>query len=1184
MSISKQITIYEPPDTTFNKLHTENIEFGNIDLFTNDELRRHNKLTTADIPIISTMPSMLIKNIVYNIMPIIEPSHTESPATYKMHVQLPIPIKVAILTKGTTVKRENDIISMIGFYFDSESTFFQFTPIKGNLTNLAQKDQFFLGAAALRDIAAIYNYIPLPRTCAHFTQQKLKEALKPIKFAIKFNNDEDALQKIQSIITLVNSRAMYFRRMYKYIVNSIYGDPQSLVVNVAQCVAKRKTIGISDAIFVMEKLTNISLHDKEPGIVTSTLKALGLYFVYVRLVLNGTKSANTLIQQSELDASVTRDLMTFKKQMYINNARDAWYNNIAMREFQLNYSILTTSQQETVTNQYKQEYDISIAIRTNKCPHLPLQRQVMRFKNEVFDVEAWNSLKKFVPLDPAPKKNDITTMPTYTTGLQCNLCHLWGLCPHHYVMFDMKDTMFEGSDEKMMDYLILHFSIDKQSEDDTYFCRICGETLKKNMVEGEIWASIISPSSGGGDALNNIIATEVFHTLNTNIVTGTVSIDNTVLANNIVNVISPFIYQYETKLNRGKTNTEAMIRYSLHLIISAYVLVVIVYLSSITGGEITLKNAKIKGLTGVDMLHALFNQAYKLLVFQKMVAIDNVPAFTPDRIKKILTRGFQQVSGSHIMVETTVLNDHFDETLSTDPIYQFLYYGWVMAAAIDKKPRPMLLDSQTIIGTPIENIKNLKMMFEKASMPPKWDTEDAYYWDSYSAVAKRIISNTYIMNATHKAAIHKEQNVLIKRWNDIMKKRANMYNIRSSMPNTWTMRKENVPIEELLLTMYCTDGKLHKWDIFVYKGENGKSVDVKVGQFGKIDITNMDYFTQKCAVCGDIFGKTKPVDIVTIVSNNKTRESFYRYYTDKCPIKYIHTYTNGTCTQCGITKHIKKTNDKTYFNKYKSVYEQLKSYTDGKNIIQSNRRGMVVIKKSKTGKLYKPWVYTNDNIVTLSKTMRISYNLLINIGLISKYNYEDIEKSKFNPSSSVENNMWILHISAVGAAIINFVSKYNRFVRCSVVGMHADLQEICKTMHSDVQLLTPIDLTEYFTERVCRSKDIPRLYANWILSQLCSMILRIYNAKDHAVINKKFANLFIGELLETELNNSKPKLHKRTVASAKDATDNFNTDNMGRVEINDIMAKESIDAVGEAFDTSDIDVSNMEGSYGHDVI
>jgi hypothetical protein len=106
-----------------------------------------------------------------------------------------------------------------------------------------------------------------------------------------------------------------------------------------------------------------------------------------------------------------------------------------------------------------------------------------------------------------------------------------------------------------------------------------------------------------------------------------------------------------------------------------------------------------------------------------------------------------------------------------------------------------------------------------------------------------------------------------------------------------------------------------------------------------------------------------------------------------------------------------------------------------------------------------------------------------------------------------------------------------------------------------------------------------------MLVSLCDIILNLYNSHKSKTVSQRFVEIFVQDMLESELNMSKPELYRTVVAAAKQLTDNISYTKQTEMIDTDTSAKEFIDTLeGESFSTSEIDVDNYAASTGADEI
>jgi hypothetical protein len=1172
ISTTKRITIYEAVENIASINHNPTSKYNSIEKSRIKSLHNSNSFIKSDIA------SILIKNVIYNIVPIVDEN-----AQYKMHFQIDIPIMTITVDKKIKIYAPGDIIPIVGMYFDVDKISLQIIPVDNNLINLSRNDRLLLGDTNIRTIDYTWNAISIPRIIAYLNTTSIPSIDKNPVYIFKDNSD--AVTKITSVTKTMNSikRYVYTNRFSQQFIH--IRDSPSFVVNYEQ---KVQDI-IDDPIFNILKSTGFK-YDKFR--FKSILEALGLINLYHDLAINNINGIDYYLSRISAKNLLSIQNMDNKTE----DARMAWLNNISRGEFELIFNELIPSQKEIINNKYKYEYDTLMGTRANKCKHVKLKRKVMSSKGNVFDNEAWEELKRYAPLELMPqKKGNIVVIPEYLHGISCKLCHLWCLCPHHYHIFDFVNSMFNGNIDKMTDSLIINFSKNTPNFDDSYYCNLCGEILKQNVVEGEIWTMKIQT---GNDRINDDMYKNIHgivsNSISTNVEFGNTIINKKSLSDNVTENIDKYIRQYELKLEMVKTSSESVKFSSLQFMINVYAIISLIRLSIVYGGKITLKGAKVEKMKESEMLHKLFNHAYKLITTQHRLIITNNTAFTPDRIKKIFTHVYKQISGLVIEIET-VQNIGLDNPIINNPLYEFIYYGWVLSDLSHGKKRPTpYIDLKRIMGVEkIEDFETMKMIFDKAAMPLVWKNIPKYYWDSYSSIASRLISGTFVRDKKNINKIDEEQNALRVRMIEIQKNKSVYHNLMTVIPDKWSRYTHIIePIDQALSNIFCNDGKKHNWDKYLYKNGD-KKIEIKLGDFGKVSLEGYEFVSQKCSICDNIFGTKPSKDIINNVKSVDKMKSFYIYFMYKCPNSFRHEYKNNECIHCGVTWNFISKMDKNYFKKYESLYDSrygnsLMSNCNFKHEVVKTTGRKSTTNLSFVMKKYKKWEFTMVDITTTSKLMNLPYNVIINIGLMEQHYYTDIESSKINPSTNATHGLLMIQLNAVIRHIIHLYLTYNNFTSCSDK-THFELVEVCLSKHVDVRNLDTLSMVDFYDEYEYRAEhESVNLNINWALYILCSMINLFYESKNP--LKSTFINIFIKDLIQTEINMSKPVLFKREVAMAKVAIDNFNVKS-NTTAITNSMAKNVMgynyhvevgDGTDDPYSLAGLDVENYADSTGQD--
>jgi hypothetical protein len=1205
MSTFKSITIYESQPDSSPASHEEKATTR----------RRQHK---EEPYISSSLPSIQIKNIIYNALPVEDPNSTG----YKLHVQLPIAIKTYVIGKGFTMRASGDMISLVGLYVDTSQSFIQASGVRWNHENTSLRDKARLGVLTLKSLDMRYDYPSVPRVGMYFTHQLLRESpeiskgsLGPLRLAMRFADDNDAMAKIHRVEDLLLSRAqMYCHTLPRTMdilheLSSMADEvhppttrPSPMQPNTN---AAHQIIGeiVGQPIFFKH-----SPEAAESYIFSSTIK----YF-YMRMLLNETINLEAEKSAYAQRLAAKQSAEHLKMRHIAQASSSAWCESIARREFQKPMGELSQSEKDVVQSAYDRERKHIMAHLANKCQHTKLVRRVMSSRSSVFDVRAWAALEKFAPLTPAPGTK-IAELPKYDEMLACQRCGMTAMCPHLYFIFSLKDTLWGGDEQACMKYVVDNFTTLQSEITDASYCRICGELLQKTTAESESWVKFSRQGEATiDDDLFTTIINEVQQTVNANIDMSRSNLSKAELVTNIARCIDPWIRHYELKLSRIKTNTEIIISFSLYLIIGIYTLMSIVHLIMITRGEISIKTLTIpSGTEGMKLLTLLFNKVYKLITAQRTSIIEKVPAFTPDRIKKIMTRAYKQVSNTSVVIETTVTKYKID-LIADNPLYMFLEYGWRVGDLMRRGDTPMIVTRkakgkskksdlsdarddaddayplvkpppvETVLGVPPDQIDTLKYFFSEAKMPPEWPSDDPYHkyvWRTYARLAKRLIDGEFDLNAENTPGLMKEYLSSRAERASVLAKA----NARLNIVHTTVFTKTYVPeaVDAHLAQLYCPTGTTHRWDIYVFGEHEYKASDLKA-------TTPADkLITKKCSLCSarldELDGDTKALE--AIIADLNTKTAFAMYYKIRCPAGFIHHWDGDKCNQCGLPRGAKEI-PQDYFAKYKDTFVARNDALHASNEHHEDS-GMIV--PSVTKKAYKPWVVKNDSITATANALSIPYNLLINIGLTKDMNYDTLVSGKVNPSNSASDEMWFRHADAVSAYISNIVILWNKFVACNVAGLPSELEEMCVAHSDDIRALGAIDLADFYDERAYRQAEQPRVFANWMTNKLCSILLGIHDNKASPKIAKKFTEVAARVIMDSEKNMSKPLLYKNVVASAKEkmtqAHELMGIDHDDMPE-SDEAAKDFITNTldhGESFSRADLDVDNIADSFGADVI
>jgi hypothetical protein len=1215
----------------------------------------------------SSMPSILLKNIIYNCIPIeardaaddqnmmpigglsaAKPIATNKQPTtkssskyeYIMHVQFPVAVLVFVQGKGFTVRAAGDTIMLIGIMFDSSRSYVQLPFAFYTYHNTSIQNQALMGTLGLRSLASQYRFPKVPRVANFYTHDilstdsnKICDGFPKKRIAIRFVSDDDALYKIRQIQQFLLARELHYglslgrtmRSLTSYVLPKLdfrstqTRDPAEPIADppiTSEQAIIMEILGIPDIPKSSAESQNSSkISAISQDFALATIYSTKLADTYISL-LNKSADIDALDEQ-RMHVKDTRLHSAASNRIRIEsilaNSSLAWRNAIARREFQKQMSDLNDDEKSVVDTTFERESNHIKSQLGNKCAHIRLYRAVMASRETTFDMQKWLKLREFLEI-PDIRAATIEELPRMDSMIPCARCKFAVLCPHNFITFEYINKLFEGDEARCMRYILDNMT-SKQNLNDGSYCRICGELLQKVSIESESWVNLAKPSDNEPiDQTQILIIDEVAETLNANLDLSKSSINRSNLTQSIANSISPWIRRYELKLSRVKTNTELMISFSLGFIVAIYTMMSLAHLIVLGGSSsgIAIRAIVTRGETGLKLLHTLFNGIYKLLTAQRANVIEKIIAFTPDRIKKMMTSAYAKISGAPVIIETVTVQYHMD-LVTDNPYFHFLRYLWrvgeLLQSPNSRDPVPSEHKTvKSVLGVEVGEILKLHDFFEKTPMPVAWKTSKSrwldYYWQVCSQFAKRLISGTSSLDSTNTQSIKDEYMANMKLRESIVNdpnELGSYYASASrnlSRARTMTSFGHDFDTVKDLSRIFCpTTGKLHEWKIYVLDRE------YKVADFKSPKNPPGGFKTLKCTNCGStLCGAKKSEDKKSNAQESQVSSSintlaisrgFFSYYKIRCPEGSFHTFTDRKCTKCGLSASLSQDDKQKYLEKYLPTFEaRRKSAANLSNINQDDEKtaddSMIVVKPVGNEKKYgwKPWISQNAAITTASKTWsQLPYNLLINIGLGSKVHFAAVISGKVNPSNDVGDAEWLSQANTAAGYIKTIAISLNKFAACATRGMHPDLSEFCEKQSEVVSSLEKIDLTDFFAEQEWRrANDKPSAYANWMINKMCEMLLRI--AGNANVVSKRFADIMADTIVESESNMSKSVIYKNImIASIKSSLDTVG-DEIEAPET-DVEAKEFIKSIvddGENFGTGDVDVDDFAASRGDDDI
>lgn len=626
--------------------------------------------------------------------------------------------------------------------------------------------------------------------------------------------------------------------------------------------------------------------------------------------------------------------------------------------------ILKPNERKPIELEFERRAKYLTAVINNKCPHVKLYRQYRLAKTDDKTRQYYMDLKKFFK-----NGNNDTSM------IQCNSCGFDIMCPHmrDYTEMDLAGKFHTEIKGKLTRY------IDKSVTKDSYYCKICGETISSLEAFGDV-GQTRDPTSMMNEELKNFMWGEMA------VLTKYLKFGHLINVPGLITAMRDaaylYIFEIEKQILKSKTNSVDEIKAKKRLFITIYAFAYMIHLILSNKGrgetEISFKNYAPKGSKNVivDMIrHSL-----EIIIMSRNIIIREIPGMTGDLIKNKLIEAYKsmQSNGSQVITHSGEAEGLLT-TLMLDPVYKYIYNMNITDDMLaGKKPSKNKFDIvdkvDIIMGDTIAKLEKSDNIFKNVKIPKfdtKWnlkafdDIKPMNMGKTYTG-PKSIFANAYsgyrarsfeVFNEKLKSKLYTEPmyvDVSAGGKDDIMdvkfrpqfekhrehyleleRKETELLKYRAmESAKNWTWlstaktRRWTNP-DASLGRLFDEDGNTHIWNIFIInKIVEGKvsRVEVKTADIAKNTESGTKFsdviIDKKCSGCGMLRSQTSTLDEAKIRDSLQARHvinNFFRFYENRCPKGSLHDFGVGIkCSKCNIDNtYILNTTTKEAMNYYR---------------------------------------------------------------------------------------------------------------------------------------------------------------------------------------------------------------------------------------------------------------------------
>lgn len=704
-------------------------------------------------------------------------------------------------------------------------------------------------------------------------------------------------------------------------------------------------------------------HSSKIAFMYSVVNA-GLWDVYSNIRVLGVDHNTT--RQSISDHSMIEHRIPSSRS---HEHKRAHMLHWADRLFNKQLDELTPSEMNVVNMNYKQQMAKWKASFNNTCGHLGLLTKVMRRVDSIgtsrFPTGEW---KRLVEICPMKDKHNVNT---------CTSCGYAVLCPHHYSMFNSS-----GSQSSMRNALIQYVD-ESVSNHLSYFCRICGELLIKNVESTTSFNRKDYSGTPTFDPTEQKVYINVKSTVMNHVRVSKNANVNSIIQT-ITKMVTPHINTEESRLTRIKTQSQDTVSMMLYVFISVFTYAALIKMMSHnpdimsfnipaylrkskrkSGGGLVVANNGSGGngsdvgdtprnqqsrrvvkheqkrqiqkptiKVGVKQLQGMFKVAISLILISKKTTMNKTTRMSDMDIKNLLITAYRRLT----VVRTKHIVLHMPKKV--EYIMDLVFYKYMRKMSPHKDIRALLG-----VKTPQDAI-NMKNPFGNITItkPPwlkhKLTDMEKYAWESYESTMMWLKSN-YMLPM--KDQLHDDRKRAAT-YRELEERLFMKYHVARRMPVAmYVVDKQYYKYRKPHIHMvHCRSGLRHVFDTFVYSpaGGAGQLVEIKKKEFGswiknpKLNnkYVNMKMVDKRCSSCGELgshvikstHGKDSDKlerEIQKVVHRNMNIVSFYNYYQSRCPMAVRHEWNGDVCGKCKLSRDNITKRSSAHYDKYIKRFE-----------------------------------------------------------------------------------------------------------------------------------------------------------------------------------------------------------------------------------------------------------------------
>lgn len=390
------------------------------------------------------------------------------------------------------------------------------------------------------------------------------------------------------------------------------------------------------------------------------------------------------------------------------------------------------------------------ATRTNKCPHVEIERKMRNTVSMEKKLKYYNELEVYIPSkerhiqlgksslnseDINISSADIKRISHESSFLKCTNCKLELICPHVRDQYELFKR--HKSDIEINEFISLYAGDTTLS--DAYYCQICGEKLKDASdimtLTDFLETGVRREMTSGDDDLRDYVWMEVNIAVKSTVEFKSLQTKKDInkFVTSITETILELVRSIDKKLSKDKSSTEMVLSAKRKFLTSVYIYAVLIKIIHENTKKVTFTGKYAEKIKEGNIQN-IFRAALNIILETQNVNIRQISGMTDELVKASLMQAYKNISD---LLGASKIKPSEDDQI-TSYILDSAFYNYIMKMEFvsSNAPSSNLSDfkkqlsvskkSSNVLHLPEVEIKSIDNPFKNVKMPKLPTSSDAF--------------------------------------------------------------------------------------------------------------------------------------------------------------------------------------------------------------------------------------------------------------------------------------------------------------------------------------------------------------------------------------------------------------------------------------------------------------------------